>query len=417
MKISLCIICKNEEKKIGRCIKSVKAVVDEIIVVDTGSSDRTVEIVKEFGAKVYEISWENNFSKARNFALDQAIGDWIVFLDADEYFVEESRNRLRELIEEAENQKMECIICEMINEVENGIQSVFKTIRIFKHSPEIRYVGSIHERICKKDTDIQAIDFIDQVKIWHDGYSESILAEKDKVERNLKMLLEASRKNPEDSDLCYYLVETYCGQNNLEKVWEYAQKALEYNNFQLTSSKIGVYERLIHACLVSKKDLEVVKSFYIQAVQVDEKYPDFDFRYAQYLYSIKQYEESIKYLNLCIAKLKEYKGTTPSSIIGNPVEVLELLADSYLLEGRYNEGIPILVKILRINPYNVKALYNLISILSTSEEAVVIGQFLEKLYDYNNPKDQMLLIQMSEKMDNKELHHYILGHIDTRLKN
>ncbi len=82
--LSLCMIVKNEEENIGRCLASVKPVVDEMIVVDTGSTDRTIDIAKAFGAQVYDFEWTNNFAEARNFSLSKAAGDWILVLDADE---------------------------------------------------------------------------------------------------------------------------------------------------------------------------------------------------------------------------------------------------------------------------------------------------------------------------------------------
>ena len=86
MKISACVITKNEEKNIARCINSYKDIVDEIILVDTGSTDNTVEIAKSLGAKIYYYEWQNDFSAAKNYALSMAKGDWIIFLDADEFF-------------------------------------------------------------------------------------------------------------------------------------------------------------------------------------------------------------------------------------------------------------------------------------------------------------------------------------------
>lgn len=85
MKISTCLIVKNEADNIGRCLDSIKDISNEIIVVDTGSTDNTKEIALKIGAKIFDYQWDNNFSKAKNYALSKATGDWIVFPDADEY--------------------------------------------------------------------------------------------------------------------------------------------------------------------------------------------------------------------------------------------------------------------------------------------------------------------------------------------
>ena len=88
--ISACVIAKNEAAVIGRCINSVKRIADEIILVDTGSTDDTVRIAEGLGARVFFREWDNDFSAAKNHALNQVRGDWVIFLDADEYFVEDS---------------------------------------------------------------------------------------------------------------------------------------------------------------------------------------------------------------------------------------------------------------------------------------------------------------------------------------
>jgi glycosyltransferase involved in cell wall biosynthesis len=96
--LSLCMIVKNEQKHLARCLQSVKPVVDEMIVVDTGSSDRTKDIATAFGAKVFDSPWTGDFSVARNYSLAQATGDWVLILDADEVIARQDHEELRKLI-------------------------------------------------------------------------------------------------------------------------------------------------------------------------------------------------------------------------------------------------------------------------------------------------------------------------------
>ncbi len=91
--ISLCMIVKNEEENLGRCLKSVQDLVDEIIVVDTGSTDKTVEIAKEYGAKVHYFKWCNDFSAARNESLKYASKNWILIMDGDDEFCSEDKGK------------------------------------------------------------------------------------------------------------------------------------------------------------------------------------------------------------------------------------------------------------------------------------------------------------------------------------
>ena len=103
IRLSQCMIVKNEEKNIRRALSWGREIVCEQIVVDTGSTDRTVEIAEEMGAKVYHFAWCDDFSAAKNYAIEQASGDWIAFLDADEYFDEKNTSKLLPVIAAAED--------------------------------------------------------------------------------------------------------------------------------------------------------------------------------------------------------------------------------------------------------------------------------------------------------------------------
>ena len=102
IRLSQCMIVKDEEQNIQRELSWGKGIVCEQIVVDTGSTDRTVEIAEELGAKVFHFTWNNDFSAAKNFAIEQAGGNWIAFLDADEYFSDEDAEKILPLLQQIE---------------------------------------------------------------------------------------------------------------------------------------------------------------------------------------------------------------------------------------------------------------------------------------------------------------------------
>ena len=153
IRLSQCMIVKNEEKNIRRALSWGKGIVCEQIVVDTGSTDRTVEIAEEMGAKVYHFQWCNDFSAAKNYAIEQASGNWIAFLDADEYFDEESASKLLKTIATAEEMTSAGT---MIHVVRTGLANINQAgkvgvivihDRIFRNMSSLRYVNKIHERI------------------------------------------------------------------------------------------------------------------------------------------------------------------------------------------------------------------------------------------------------------------------------
>ncbi len=162
--ISLCMIVKNEEKNLPSCLASLKPAVDEMIVVDTGSTDRTVDIAKAFGARVLPFSWNGNFSDARNFSLAAARGAWILVMDADEVLSVQDHELLRRAVREGDQHK----VCWSVmtrnytrlhpqgwaanngtyphEERAEGWHPSTK-VRLFPNDPQVRFVGEVHEMI------------------------------------------------------------------------------------------------------------------------------------------------------------------------------------------------------------------------------------------------------------------------------
>ena len=185
-KITLSMIVKNEEKYLPDCLQSIKNVVDEIILIDTGSSDNTINIAEEFGALIFNYNWVNDFSVPRNYALSKSTGHWILYLDADERLSPKSFYQLRNVI--ASNDLLGCrCIVNNIDEI-NGKPKFMRYTRLFHNSSNIKFTGKIHEQIDNSliengykilDTDIEII---------HTGYNVSTDELKKKANRNLEIL-------------------------------------------------------------------------------------------------------------------------------------------------------------------------------------------------------------------------------------
>ncbi len=158
--ISVCIIAKNEEQLLKQCLNSIKNIADEIIFVDTGSIDKTKEIAKDFNAKIYDFKWVDDFSAARNFAIEKATGSWILFLDADEVLSEESKDKIKTLTDNNDEVAYELTIRTYSNTAINqdwkpltephkdfkGYYDLFVT-RLFQNKKEIFFSGKVHETI------------------------------------------------------------------------------------------------------------------------------------------------------------------------------------------------------------------------------------------------------------------------------
>ncbi len=187
-KLTLSIIVKNEEKYLRECLDSVKNVVDEIVLVDTGSTDNTIKIAEEYGAKIFNFAWVNDFSAARNFALGKSTGDWILYLDADERLDHNSISELKKLIESNSSIAYYCTV-KSYDSDESRDNSI-RYLRLFANSREIKFLGKVHEQIEPSLIKNKYQLFNSNILIHHIGYNISIEGKQKKAHRNLSLLME-----------------------------------------------------------------------------------------------------------------------------------------------------------------------------------------------------------------------------------
>ena len=220
--ITLSMIVKNEEKMIRGCLESAEKVVDEILIVDTGSTDRTIEIAKEFGAKIYHFDWINDFAAARNESLKHSKGKWILYLDADErisqFEVDKFRNSLANLSDNSGG--LICTIESPHANLTGGDADVHRGSypRIFRNLgiDKVKFQGRVHEQISPslKENNLQLLQ--SDIIIYHLGYDQSREIMEGKIERNYRMLLQHVREEPTNGYAWYQLGQTL-GHMNLKK--------------------------------------------------------------------------------------------------------------------------------------------------------------------------------------------------------
>lgn len=221
--ISLCMIVKDEQEAITRAIESIAGLVDEIIVIDTGSSDRTKEYARNMGARVFDFLWEDDFSKARNHALDQARHEWILVLDADEIISHRDYPQIKALMHEpsaAAAVFLQRNYCESPDaegwqanrgdyEEGHGFAGYFDVpvIRFFRNDPTIRFQGVVHEVV---DASVQGKKkrYLD-VPIHHYTYFEKPHVRAKKSAFYLRLLLKQFEKDPENATTWFLIGRQY----------------------------------------------------------------------------------------------------------------------------------------------------------------------------------------------------------------
>src|SRR4051812_32082242 len=187
--VSLCMIVRDEETMLPRCLDAVAEHVDEIVIVDTGSTDATMDIARSYGATVIETEWTGDFGAARNVSFDAATCDWIVYLDADEVLGEGQGARLRELTGRVWREAFFLVETNHTGDLEDGTSVHHNALRVFRNRPEYRFTGRIHEQIAHTLPAhlVERIETTD-IRMEHYGYLGVVREEKDKSRRNLELL-------------------------------------------------------------------------------------------------------------------------------------------------------------------------------------------------------------------------------------
>ena len=169
--LSLCLIVRNEEENLPRALGSVKDLVDQIVIVDTGSTDQTVAIARSSGALVDQIEWPDDFSVARNHALSLAREKWIMVIDADDEFVQTDVSLVRSLLSSTDK---EALSLRQVIPTEGGAEIIKEQLVFFRNRPEYRYRFRIHERLPIPPEGVERAPF----QLRHHGYVGSAMPEK-----------------------------------------------------------------------------------------------------------------------------------------------------------------------------------------------------------------------------------------------
>jgi tetratricopeptide (TPR) repeat protein len=200
MGLSVCLIVKNEEQHLSKCLNSVKSIADEIILVDTGSSDRTVSFAKKHKAKIFHFPWCDDFSKARNYAIAQATGQWILVIDADEILEQEAIAVLQSVMANDD-----CLAANLLR-TESGTNKVplSYVLRLFRNHPEVQFWGCYHESIDQSITKLQEREShwlvfdVDTPVLHHHGYTASEIQRKQKYIFAKRLMTKHLQSFPDD---------------------------------------------------------------------------------------------------------------------------------------------------------------------------------------------------------------------------
>ncbi len=406
------MIVKNEEKNICRALTWAKDIVFEQIVVDTGSTDRTVELAEEMGAKVYHFKWIDDFAAAKNYAIEQASGDWIAFLDADEYMNPEDAKRLVRLLEQLsvlkKGEKIPLFVrCALVNLDDKGRPfDVTVQDRIFRNRKDMRYHGKIHEQIrMPGNGQFTFVNAQSRLSIYHTGYNAPVYEETGKLQRNIRQLEEEVRQNPENYEAWSYLGDSQKTMGDKESAKYSFRKALEGEWEQklsphvLVRAKSGLMAVLAETAPQYESDEEIY--------QLAESYgypntgnPDPWFFLGLWHYNRNEMERAREGFLQALERLDTYKGIGNELAKENLNNIYIWLAQACLRLNHPQEVVHYCVLSLRMNKYQERILTAVFQLLKQepgeSGRAEGTWKFLKNLYDFSNPKDLLFILKCAK---------------------
>jgi glycosyltransferase involved in cell wall biosynthesis len=301
-KLSLSMIVKNEEANLRDCLESVQDIVDEIILVDTGSTDETLKIAEEFGAKIFHFEWINDFSAARNYALKQSTGNWILYLDADERLDRRCKSELKNLIEKNSKFGVNCLI-NNIDEI-TGTPKFMKYIRLFHNSDSIEFSGKAHEQIEESLIENNYVIIDSKIEIVHLGYNIGKDDLKKKAERNLLPLLEEYQMNP-SSYYAFQIANTY-------KVLDDRENEIKYHTIAIQDAKLkNEYKAVGYLTLADyamrDNNINLALEYVTTGLDLDNNHPLLNLIASQIYNSQNQNNKAIEFCNTAFNENRKIK--------------------------------------------------------------------------------------------------------------
>lgn len=226
-RVSLCMMVRNEEANLPACLESVAGIFDEMIIVDTGSTDDTRNIAARFGAKVVDFPWIDSFCAARNVGIENATGDWIFWLDADDRVDADNRERLRSLFQNLPNENVAFSMkCVCLPDPSRESTTVVDHIRLFRRDPALRWRYRVHEQILPAIRAKGGNVCFANIAIHHTGYQDPQLRSR-KLERDSRLLQIELAEHPDDPFALFNLGSIYQELERLPEALDCLRRSLE----------------------------------------------------------------------------------------------------------------------------------------------------------------------------------------------
>jgi len=413
IRLSQVMIVKNEEKNIEKALSWAKNVAFEQIVVDTGSTDRTVEIAERMGAKVVHFEWIKDFSAAKNFAIEQATGDWIAFLDADEYYTLADVKKLMPLLMKLHKNPMILAISNpwvQLNDMGKPTE-IHQQERIFRNLPTLRYIGRIHERL--NIYNLENIIHVDELNIMHTGYTTEAYSDTKKASRNIELLRLELKSKPNDINLKAYLADALKAEKDEESHKE--ADALYLEVIQEPSGVIGPLKKRAYMSFLNKysgvpDQIEEHEELAQKAMKENLNDLDYLCYYACVLNKKGEYSKAKEILTKCEQKLPGANENDATVLSANPAFLFGqmILAAQGMGETENIIKYATLILVIDKTKYEVLCpfIYTMMTQNPRTDELVDV---LSKIYDMKEPTDLLLIARAAKDVGAIDLARTVMG--------
>lgn len=266
-RLSICMIVKNEEENLPPLLKSIEPLGAELVVVDTGSTDRTVEIAKSAGAKVVTWAWRSDFAAARNVSLDHARAPWVLWLDADDRLPSESVEKVLRIASQPPERGVSFLIKNTTDAGSTG--SEFSQIRMFPNHPRLRFTGAVHEQVYPALVALGLPFDYTEIMVHHTGYTDPETV-KSKQARNRAILQQRVEHGEGGAIQWYQLATTMQDLGDIEEAEKGFRKALELVRAGDPDQHLAsVLPSHLAALRLSKQDVQGAYDIYRETLDSD----------------------------------------------------------------------------------------------------------------------------------------------------
>ncbi len=356
MELSLCMIVRNEERNLRRCLESVKGLVSEIVIVDTGSTDRTLEIAREYTDKVYSFPFQYvefegamvediDFASARNESLKHATKDWILVLDADEYVEEKDFplfQKLFDMLQKHENVLgIQLPVYNLMKDSKDAVKHY--RVCIVKNDHRIRYEGKIHEMPGNSIAEAGGVMVKAEIPVYHTGYMDQESANEKIRNRNIPILLREHKRNPDHYGYTFYLGKSYLTiLNDLNQAKYFLKKTIE----KCKDNLAVILESKFYLGLIAERENRVKDALQIwkEIIEKDKNFPDPYFCVGFIFYRDERYDTAIPFLEQVLKCNTARTVVNIMSFTYTVKKIYEMLCKCYAECGEFARAIEYRIK-------------------------------------------------------------------------